>query len=66
MIEIRTHNNYAKLAALEGVKIDFKHVKRKFKELSEKQKQMMLDVMRASAQRNILERSEAARKKANV
>lgn len=58
MIEIRNHNEYAKQAALKGVKIDFKHVKRKFKELSDEQKSMMADVIKAAAQRKIEEKAK--------
>lgn len=63
MIEIRNHNNYAKQAALKGIKLDFKHVKRKFKELSDEQKQMMIEVTRAAAQRKVQEKAERARKR---
>jgi len=66
MIEIRTHNEYAKQAALHGAKIDFKHVKRKFKELSDEQKIMMANVSRAAAQRKVQEKAEQARKKNGI
>ena len=63
MIDVRTHNEYAKQAALKGIKIDFKHVKRKFKELSDEQKRMMAEVTKAAAQRKVKEKAEKARKK---
>lgn len=65
MIEIRNHNDYVKQAALNGVKLDFKHVKRKFKELSDEQKAMMAQVTKAAAERNIKAKAEKARKKLN-
>lgn len=65
MIEIRTHNDFAKQAALRGVKIDFKQVKRKMKELSDENKEMILKVSREAAQRKLMEKAEKARKKAN-
>jgi len=58
MIEVRTHNDYVKQAALKGVKLDFKHVKRKFKELSDEQKSMMADVVKAAAERKLKEKAE--------
>ena len=63
MIEIRTHNDYVKKAALQGITLDFKHVKRKFKELTDEQKNMMADVSRNAAQRIVKEKAEKARKK---
>ena len=63
MIEIRTHNDFAKQAALNGVKIDFKHVRKKFQELSNEQKKLMADVIKKAAQRKVDEKAEKARKK---
>lgn len=63
MIEIRNHNEYAKNASLQGVKVDFKSVKRKFKELSKDQINMMAQVTKRAAERNVKARSEKARKK---
>jgi len=63
MIEIRNHNNYVKQAALSGVKLDFKHVKSKFKELSDEQKDLMAGVVKAAAERKLKEKAEKARKK---
>ena len=63
MIEIRNHNKYAKQAALHGIKLDFRHVKRKFKELSDEQKKMMADVSRNASQRIVQEKAEKARKR---
>ena len=63
MIEIRTHNEFAKQAALKGVKLDFKHVKRKFKELSDEQKNIMAEVVKAAAERKLKEKAEKKLKK---
>lgn len=63
MIEIRTHNEFAKQASLKGVKIDFKHVKRKMKEFSDEQKRMMAEVTRQATQRKLMEKAEEARKR---
>lgn len=57
MIEIRTHNEYAKQAALKGIKLDFKKVKRKVKELSQENKEMIARVSREAAQRKLMEKA---------
>jgi len=62
MIDIRNHNDYAKQAALKGVKLDFKHVKKKFQELSVEQKTMMADVVKKAAERKLKEKAEKRRK----
>ena len=62
-IEVRTHNEYVKQAALQGITLDFKHVKKKFQELTKEQIEMMAEVSRAAAQRVVLEKAEKARKR---
>lgn len=56
MINIRTHNDFAAQAALKGVKMEFKKVKRQVEELSVEQKQMMSEVVKKAAQRKIMEK----------
>ena len=53
MIDVRNHNDYAAQAALQGVKLEFKKVKRQIEEMSVEQKQIMSDVIKKATQRKL-------------
>lgn len=57
-IDVRTHNEYVKQAALQGVKLEPKYLVKQLEDLSEEQKRMMAEVTRKAAQRKVMEKAK--------
>ena len=64
MIGIRNHNEYARAAALQGIKIDVKTVNRTFEPLEDAAKNKMIDIHQEAIKRKVEEkRKRNGRKK---
>jgi len=56
MIGIRKHNAYARDAALQGIKVEVKQVRRSFEKLSESSKDKMIEIHNEAIKRKVAEK----------
>ena len=56
MIGIRKHNSYAQSAALQGIKVEVKQVRRTFEKLSEGSKEKMIEIHSEAIRRKVAEK----------
>lgn len=58
MINVRTHNEYAKQAALKGIKIETKKIKREFEPIDQKVKTTLAKLHQEAIARKVKEKTE--------
>ena len=63
MINVRTHNEYAKQAALKGIKIETKKIKREFEPIDQKVKEKLAKLHQEAIARKVMEKTEKRGKK---
>jgi len=63
MINIRKHNSYAQAAALQGVKVEIKKVRRVFEKLEEKTKDKMIEIHQEAIKRKVAEKNKKRKRK---